>query len=65
MRFTCINVGYGDSFLLECENSVILVDGGSALDSEFAASPSRIRSADYLTQAGIKRIDILIITHIH
>ena len=65
MRFTCINVGYGDSFLLECENSVILVDGGSALDSEFAASPSRIRSADYLTKAGIKQIDILIITHIH
>lgn len=65
MRFTCINVGYGDSFLVECENSVILIDGGSALDSEFADSPCRIRSADYLAKAGICHIDILIITHIH
>ncbi|WP_428768953.1 MBL fold metallo-hydrolase [Treponema sp. HNW] len=65
MRFTCINVGYGDSFLLECEDSVILVDGGSALDSEFTDSSCRIRSADYLIKAGIKHIDTLIITHIH
>jgi len=65
MKMTCINVGYGDSLLLEWDDSVMLIDGGSALESEFADSPARIRSADYLQKTGIGRIDTLIITHIH
>lgn len=65
MKMTCINVGYGDSLLLEWKDSVMLIDGGSALESEFEGFPARIRSADYLQKTGIGRIDTLIITHIH
>ena len=65
MKMTCINVGYGDSLLLEWDDSVMLIDGGSALESEFEGFPARIRSADYLQKTGIGRIDTLIITHIH
>ena len=65
MKMTCINVGYGDSLLFEWNDSVMLIDGGSALESEFADSPARIRSADYLRKRHIDRIDTLIITHIH
>ena len=62
---TCINVGYGDSLLLKWKDTVMLIDGGSALESEFEGFPARIRSADYLQKTGIGRIDTLIITHIH
>lgn len=65
MKMTCINVGYGDSLLLEWDDSVMLIDGGSALESEFEGFPARIRSADYLQKTGIGRIDTLVITHIH
>ena len=65
MKMTCINVGYGDSLLLEWKDSVMLIDGGSALESEFEGFPARIRSADYLQKTGIGRIDTLVITHIH
>lgn len=65
MKMTCINVGYGDSLLLEWKDSVMLIDGGSALESEFEGFPARIRSADYLRKRHIGRIDTLIITHIH
>lgn len=65
MTVTFINVGYGDAILIESEGKVILIDGGSALDSEFQEYPERIRCADYLTAANIKAVDLLIITHIH
>ena len=44
MRITIINVGYGDAILFQgAEGFTALLDGGSALDSEFAGDPYRIR----------------------
>lgn len=63
MKFTCINVGYGDSLLFEGK-TVSLIDTGSGQKKEYD-SVGRITSLDYLKGKGIKNIDNLIITHIH
>lgn len=65
MKLTFINVGYGDSILIEQEDKTILIDGGSMLSEEFEGFPCRIRTKDYLEKKGIKQIDLAIITHIH
>jgi competence protein ComEC len=68
---TAINAGYGNAILLEeprDDGTVfrILIDGGSGSDAEFCNNTTgRIRAADYLSRAGIKSLDILVITHIH
>ena len=55
LRLTFINVGYGEA---------ILIDGGSAADSEFADRTSgRIRAEEYL--APLPRLDLAVSTHIH
>ncbi|MDE6454537.1 MAG: MBL fold metallo-hydrolase, partial [Dysosmobacter sp.] len=66
MQITFINVGYGDAILFQCANGcTILLDGGSALESEFAGDPFRVRCADFLRQRDIRRLDAVIISHIH
>ena len=66
MRLTIINVGYGDSLLLETEDGyTALLDGGSALPGEFAGDAYRVRSADYLESRGIRHLDTVLISHIH
>lgn len=70
LKVTFINVGYGDSILLEYSESqngnlVMLIDGGSAEEAEFASGTGCIRAADFLKNRGIRSIDILICTHIH
>ena len=64
-----INVGYGDSILVqEIQGGetvyTLLVDCG---DTEEAAGyeRQRIRTCDYLKKAGVRRIDTLLITHLH
>lgn len=68
MKLYFINVGYGDSILIEGgENQkhfCMLIDGGSGQHLAYA-KPMRTRSADFLKEIGIKKIDILIITHLH
>ena len=66
MRITMINVGYGDAILFQGSSGfTALLDGGSALQSEFDGSPYRIRAADYLQREGITELDALFISHIH
>lgn len=65
MEVTFINVGYGDAILVQSDDYTILLDGGSAMAGEFEHYPKRIRSADYLKQAGLTKIDLLILSHIH
>lgn len=64
-----INVGYGDSILVqEIQGSetvyTMLVDCG---DTEEAAGydRQRIRACDYLKKLGVRRIDMLMVTHLH
>lgn len=65
MEITFINVGYGDAILVQSGGYTLLLDGGSAQDSEFNGCPHRIRAADYLMQMRIPAIDLLVISHIH
>lgn len=64
MKITFINVGYGEAILIRHNGFTLLIDGGSALDEEYAA-PGRIRAADFLQKEGIGTIDLMILTHIH
>lgn len=71
MKVTFINVGYGEAILLQCADAArpggvftALVDGGSAEDAEYDGA-GRVRAADYLRHAGVKRLDLLVNTHIH
>lgn len=72
MDIIFINVGYGESILItendpEAENGtfVMLIDGGSAMDSEYSGESGRIRAYDYLRKHNIDHIDLLVISHVH
>lgn len=66
MRVTVINVGYGDALLFQTDGGyTALLDGGSALPEEFQGDPYRIPGAAYLEAQGIRRLDALLISHIH
>lgn len=60
-----INVGYGDSILLQSIDQRALIDCG---DMRIRVNPEkgeRIVASDYLIQQGIDAIDLLWITHLH
>ncbi len=66
MQITIINVGYGDAILFQgSDGFTALLDGGSALESEFSGDPYRIRAADFLRQEGVTELDAVLISHIH
>ena len=72
MDITFINVGYGESILITCEDPgqedglfVMLIDGGSDMDSEYVGNSGRIRAADFLMKRGIRHIDLLVFSHVH
>ena len=66
MHVTVLNVGYGDTILVEPSDRFrLLLDGGSALPSEFEGDPYRIRAASYLKARGIRQLDAVVISHIH
>lgn len=69
MKASFINVGYGDAILIEHNDPEgkynILIDGGSSLEEEYWGFPQRIRAIDYLKEKGIKKINLLVITHLH
>lgn len=65
MEIAFINVGYGDAILIQAHGFTMLLDGGSAMASEFDRFAHRIRAADYLERVGISHIDLLVISHIH
>ena len=57
MTVTFIDVGQGDCSLIECGDTVILIDGG---ESEYAGTVN-----SYLSLKGISEIDCYIFTHPH
>jgi beta-lactamase superfamily II metal-dependent hydrolase len=67
MKISFINVGYGDSILIEDNeyNKTILIDGGKPEEEHFREFPQRIKAVDYLIEAGIYKIDLMIISHLH
>jgi competence protein ComEC len=69
LRITFINVGYGESILIEVEengtNTIGLIDGGSGEDNEYSGGTGRIRARDFLANRGITTLDFAILTHIH
>lgn len=71
MKLTFINVGYGESILVECPLSdqksfVMLIDGGSADEEEYVLrSGGRIPLVEYLEKNGPNHIDLLVSTHTH
>ena len=72
MDITFINVGYGESILITCEEPgredglfVMLIDGGSDMDSEYTGESGRIRAIDFLKRKGIRHIDLLVFSHVH
>lgn len=66
MQITFINVGYGDAILFrDSGGSAVLLDGGSALESEFSGDPYRVRAADYLRRENVTELDAVLISHIH
>ena len=73
MNLTFVNVGYGEAILIDCKDPsfrqghfVMLIDGGSARDSEFEdRSSGRVPLEEYLRSSGLDHIDIGVLTHIH
>ena len=72
MDITFINVGYGESILITAKDKaqedgqfVMLIDGGSALDSEYEGESGRIRAFEFLQKKGITHIDLLVFSHVH
>lgn len=72
MDITFVNVGYGEAILIECDEAgqdgrpfVMLIDGGSGLDEEYAGNSGRIRAVDFLRKKGIGHIDIAVFSHVH
>lgn len=76
LKLTFINVGYGEATLIQLFSEqpspalpampfTVLIDGGSGEDAEYAPGNGRTRCADYLREHNIKKLDLLINTHIH
>jgi competence protein ComEC len=69
LTITFINVGYGESILIEAEKNGIkiigLIDGGSGEDEEYSGSTGRIRTRDFLAYKNIDILDFVILTHVH
>lgn len=65
LRVTFLDVGKGDSFLVQFPNSgAILVDGGLG-GIRAAADMGKNVVAPYLWNNGVKKLDAIIITHFH
>ena len=73
LKMTFVNVGYGESMILECPDSsfrdgafIMLVDGGSTEPGEFAASTTgRLPLSAYLQRGYPSHIDVCFSTHAH
>lgn len=65
MELTFINVGYGEAILIRDGRFVMLIDGGSDEDVEYAGGAGRIRCVDAIKALGVDHIDVMLNTHIH
>lgn len=62
-----INVGYGDAILIREQKSgySMLVDCGDVTTGTTESTSGRIAAADFLLQEQIKKLDLLVVTHLH
>jgi len=64
LKVNFINVGEGDSILIEAPNKInILIDGGGTPQSDFDVGSKIV--VPYLRRKGINEIDLLVLTHPH
>jgi len=64
LRLTVIDVGQGDSLLLQSPSGrALLVDAGGSPETRF--DPGERRVAPLLWQQGVRRLDALLVTHAH
>lgn len=64
MQIDFLNVGYGEAIVIRYGTFCMVVDGGS--DKEYIYQPpSAIMLFDFLKQAGIRKINRMVLTHIH
>jgi competence protein ComEC len=64
LRLTVIDVGQGDSLLLQSPSGrALLVDAGGSRETRF--DPGERRVAPQLWQQGLRRLDALLVTHAH
>jgi competence protein ComEC len=60
-----INVGYGDAILLRDDNFTLLVDCGDTDAGLPYAGSRRISARNFIKQAGIHSLDLLVLSHLH
>lgn len=62
-----INVGYGDAVLIRdyLTDFSMLVDCGDVTSGCGALDSGHISAEEFLTQAGVRRLDLLVLTHLH
>jgi competence protein ComEC len=61
VRVTYLDVGQGDSAVVQSEGKVMVIDGGGTFSDSFDIGRSVV--APYLWNQGIRRIDTLVATH--
>lgn len=64
LKLSFVNVGYGESIVVQSGGSVVVIDGGPNRP-EVYEQPGTMRLTEYLRREGIRRIDCMVITHIH
>ena len=64
MKLSFINVGYGEAIVAQSGGSVVVIDGGPNRP-EVYEQPGTMHLAEYLRREGVRRIDCMVITHIH
>lgn len=69
MQVNFINVGYGDSILIEYKHNngkfIILIDGGKPDEDHYKNFPGRIRTVDFLREKRIDKINLMVVSHLH
>ncbi|MBQ9330358.1 MAG: MBL fold metallo-hydrolase [Oscillibacter sp.] len=60
-----INVGYGDAILVRKDGFHMLVDCGDCTTGDGGPGSARISAAEFLQQEGVKKLDLLVLTHLH
>ena len=64
LRVTMMDVGQGESILIRSpQNRVVLIDGGNSTTSGARSDVGQSVIVPYLQTAGVRKIDVLIITH--
>lgn len=62
MKTYFLNVGYGEAIVIENNGACIIIDGGPLLEP---IADGRVLLIDFLKSIHIKKIDVMICTHMH